>query len=155
VTAFPARWTRLAGENVGTYAIQQGTLALNNNYVLTYGGANLTITARPITVTADAKSKGYGDPEPTLAYHITIGALVGGDAFTGALTRVAGENVGAYAIQQGTLGLNANYVLSYVGANLSITARLITIAADAKSKVYGYGDPALTYHVTSGFAGRR
>ena len=148
--AFTGALTRVAGENVGTYAIQQGTLALNNNYVLTYAGTNLTITARPITVTADTKSKGYGDLEPALTYHITTGSLVTGDGFTGALTRVAGENVGTYAIQQATLALTNNYVLTYVGANLTITVRPITITADVKSKVYGYVDPALTYHITTG-----
>ena len=44
------------------YAIKQGTLALSTNYALTYVGADLTITARPITVTADAKTKVYGTP---------------------------------------------------------------------------------------------
>ena len=47
----------MAGENVGTYAINQGTLSAGSNYALTFVGANLTINARPVTVTADAKSK--------------------------------------------------------------------------------------------------
>jgi YD repeat-containing protein len=113
----------------------------------------LTVSKRPITVTAEAKTKVYGDPEPALTYHTTIGSLAAGDAFTGALTRVAGESVGTYAIQQGTLALTNNYVLTYVGATLSITGRPITVTADAKTKVYGDPEPALTYHITSGFAG--
>ena len=78
------------------------------------------------------------------------GTLVYTDAFSGALTRAAGENVGTYAINQGTLALSANYTLTYVGANLTITPRPITVTADAKTKVYGDADPALTYHITSG-----
>ena len=142
--------TRVAGENVGTYAIQQGTLAASANYALTFIGANLSIGTRALTVTADAKSKIYGDPDPALTYQITSGSLVTGDSLTGNLTRVAGENVGTYAIQQGTLGASANYALTFIGANLSIGTRSLTISADAKSKVYGDTDPALTYQITGG-----
>ena len=148
--AFAGALTRDAGEDVGTYAIKQGTLALNSNYNLTYVGANLSITHRAVTVTADAKSKVYGDSDPALTYQITLGSLAFTDAFAGALTRDAGEDVGTYAITQGTLALNSNYNLTYVGANLSIGQRAITVTADAKSKVYGDSDPALTYQVTSG-----
>src|SRR5439155_18649234 len=148
--SFTGALTRVAGEAVGTYAIQQGTLALSSNYQLTYVGANLTITARPITVTADAKTKVYGNTDAALTYQITSGTLVVGDSFTGALTRVAGEAVGTYSIQQGTLALSTNYVLTYVGANVTITKRPVTVTADAKSKVYGNADPALTYQITSG-----
>ena len=44
---------------------------------------------RPVTVTADAKSKVYGATDPTLTY--TAGALVGSDSFTGSLARVSGD----------------------------------------------------------------
>ena len=43
-------------------------------------------------------------------------SLVAGDSFSGALTRAAGEAVGTYAIEQGTLVLSTNYTLTYVGA---------------------------------------
>jgi hypothetical protein len=51
--------------------------------------------------------------------------LVNGDTsavFTGGLSRAGGENVGAYAIGQGTLSAGSNYGISYVGANLTIVA---------------------------------
>jgi hypothetical protein len=66
------------------------------------------------------------------------------------LSRVAGESVGSYAIQQGTLTAGGNYDLSYVGADLTIGKRAITVTADAQSKTYGDADPALSYQVTSG-----
>jgi hypothetical protein len=117
---------------------------------LTYIGANLTIDQRPITVTADARSKTYGDAEPSLTYQVTSGWLVSGDRFSGSLTRVAGENVGSYAIQQGTLALSTNYALSYIGENLTIDPRPITITADVKTKLFGNPDPGLTYQITRG-----
>ncbi|WP_431294334.1 MBG domain-containing protein [Pedobacter sp. P26] len=141
---FSGTLTRLTGENVGTYAINQGTLALNGNYTLTYVGADLTIGAKTVTVTAAAKSKTYGDADPALTYTFAP-ALVGTDAFSGTLTRSPGENVGTYAINQGTLALNSNYTLTYVGADLTISAKTVTVTAAAKSKTYGDADPALTY----------
>jgi hypothetical protein len=147
---FSGAISRAAGANVGTYAIGQGTLALSTNYDLTFVGANLTITVRAIAVTADGQHKVYGDPDPALTYTVTTGSLVTGDAFIGALSRAAGTNVGTYAIEQGTLVLSDNYALSYIGANLTITLRPITVTADAKTKIYGYGDPALTYQLTTG-----
>ncbi|MCR6997822.1 hypothetical protein NTA13_32125, partial [Pseudomonas aeruginosa] len=68
---------------------------------------------------------------------------------SGNLGRVAGENVGNYGILQGGLGLNtANYTLSYVGNDLRITPAQLNVIADAKTKVYGDLDPALTYQVS-------
>ncbi|MFG1466311.1 MBG domain-containing protein [Xanthobacter sp. DSM 24535] len=135
--------------NVGAYAITQGTLAASSNYAVTYVGANLAVTPRALTVTADAKSMVYGDSVPVLSYAVSGDGLVNGDTLSGALITAASStsNVGAYAITQGTLAASANYAVTYVGANLAVTPRALTIAADAKSMVYGDGVPSLTYAV--------
>ncbi len=142
--------SRDAGENVGTYAITQGTLAASANYNLVFTGADLTITKATVTVTADAQSKVYGTDDPSLTYQVS--GLVGSDALTGALSRDAGENVGTYAITQGTLAASANYNLVFTGADLTITKATVTVTANAQSKVYGEADPSLTYQV-SGLVG--
>jgi hypothetical protein len=77
------------------------------------------VSQKALTVTAEAKSKVFGAADPALTY--TTDGLVGADSLTGSLTRAAGENVGTYAISQGTLA-NANYSISFTGANLTITA---------------------------------
>ncbi|HIE1891630.1 TPA: MBG domain-containing protein [Pseudomonas aeruginosa] len=145
--------SRVAGENVGVYGINQGGLGLvSANYDLSYQGNNLTITKALLNVIADAKTKVYGDADPSLTYQVsglkngdTAGAVLNG----GGLVRVSGENVGNYAIQQGGLGLvSANYDLNYQGNNLTITKALLNVIADAKTKVYGDADPALTYQVS-------
>jgi hypothetical protein len=140
--------SRVTGENIGTYAILRGTVD-NTNYDITYAGALLTVTQRPITVTADTLSKEFGAVDPALTFTITTGSLVSGDALTGSLSRASGETVGAYAIAQDTL-TNSNYAITYVPANLSVTQRPITVTAAAKTKEYGATDPALTYSVTTG-----
>ncbi|WP_034032729.1 two-partner secretion system adhesin CdrA [Pseudomonas aeruginosa] len=144
--------SRVAGENVGVYGINQGDLALNSgNYDLSYQGNNLTITKALLNVIADAKTKVYGDADPSLTYQVS--GLKNGDSagsiLTGGLNRVAGENVGVYGINQGDLALNSgNYDLSYQGNNLTITKALLNVIADAKTKVYGDADPSLTYQVS-------
>jgi large repetitive protein len=53
----------------GSYPINVSGLA-NADYEISYAaGLNrgtLTITARPVTITADAKTKTYGDTDPAL-----------------------------------------------------------------------------------------
>ena len=154
--------TRVAGEDVGNFAISQGTLNVNDgngggNYTITYVGDNFAITARPITLTADAgQTKIYGAADPAFTASVTSGALQFTDSLTGAQTRVAGEDVGNFAISQGTLNVNdgnggGNYTITYVGDNFAITARPITLTADAsQTKIYGAADPAFTASVTSG-----
>src|SRR2546430_8120226 len=82
--------------------------------------------ARTVSVTADAASKLYGATDPALTY--THGALYNGDTdsvFTGSLARAAGENVGTYAINQGTVSAGSNYTIVFTGANFTIDARTV------------------------------
>src|SRR5688500_20063282 len=112
-----------------------------------HGAVPISITPATLTMTADAKSKLYGDADPVLTYQ-SSGFKFSDNAasvLTGLLARAVGENVGSYAINQGTLVANGNYIVQFVGAALSITPATLTITADAKSKVYGEADPVLTY----------
>ncbi len=135
--------------SVGTYAITGSGFAALHGYQLEIVDGTLTITPRPITVTADVLSKVYGEADPELTYTVTQGNLVGQDTLAGSLERVAGEDVGKYLINRGTLD-NPNYEITFVDGTLQITPRPITVAADVLSKVYGEVDPALTYKVTQG-----
>ncbi len=86
---------------------------------------------------ADGKTKVYGDADPSLTYQVS-GLKNGDTAGGGSLSRVAGENVGVYGINQGDLALNSgNYDLSYQGNNLTITKALLNVIADAKTKGRG------------------
>jgi hypothetical protein len=144
---FSGSLTRTAGETVGLYPISQGTLGVNANYDITFVGANFEITAKPITVTANSsQTKTYGQSNPGAYSYTVTGTLVGGDNFSGALTRESGEDVGLYEIQQGTLALSSNYNITYVPANFEITPKSITVVANSmQNKFYGDTDPALTY----------
>jgi predicted outer membrane repeat protein len=104
----------------------------------------LTVTPKPITVTANESGKTYGDADPALTYTV-LPALVTGDAFTGALSRGAGEDAGVYAIEPGALSPGDNYSVTYSGADFTIHKKQITVTADPGSKTYGDDDPALSY----------
>jgi filamentous hemagglutinin family protein len=136
--------------NVGAYAITQGTLTASSNYALTYVGANLTVTQAPLTVTANAASRIYGASNPTFTY--STSGLLNGDALSGALATaaVATSGVGTYALTQGTLA-NANYALTFAGANLTVTQAPLTVTANSLSRAYGASNPTLTY-TSSGLA---
>jgi len=147
--AFTGTQSRAAGEDVGTYAITVGTLSAGANYNMTFVGADFSITAKAITVTADVnQTKVFGDADPTFTYAVTSGALEIGDAFTGALSRAAGEDVGAYAITVGTLSAGANYSIDFISDNLTITKKTLNVLVDNKTKVYGESNPALTQIIT-------
>src|SRR5207244_87054 len=118
--------------NAGAYDI---TCAGNTNtdYDASYVGGTYTIKVRPVTVAADPQTRVYGDADPDLTYHLSAGTLAYSDAFSGSLVRAAGEDVGPYAITQGSLTAGTNYDLTFVGANLTVTTRPVTITAAAKS----------------------
>ncbi len=123
----------------------------------------LTVSEVAITVTADAKSKKYGEEDPNLTYQITSGALIGTDKLTGGLTRVAGEDAGTYVIEQGILSLSSNYKLTYKSADFTINKAEAIITADAVqnftydgtvknvSAKLNHSETALTYSLKQGY----
>src|SRR5439155_8037900 len=114
-SVFTGALGRAAGENVGSYAITQGTLSAGSNYTIVFtAGVTFAITPRDLTVTPTAgQSKIYGAANPVLAY--MHAALYTGDVdagFSGSLDRTAGENGGSsYVIKQGKLSVCVNYTI--------------------------------------------
>ncbi len=131
---------RVPGESVGTYDITV-TLGDNPNYDVTATNGTLTITKKAITVTADNKSKTYGEGDPELT--ATVSGVVGSDALDYTLGRAPGEGAGTYDITV-TLGDNPNYDLSILPGALTIGQKAATITVDNKSKSAGTADPAFT-----------
>ena len=120
------------------------------NYHITYTNGTLKVTPKPITVKADNKWKAYGEADPRLTY--TSGGLLNNDAITGTLSRVAGEDVGTYAITVGGLTAGDNYEISFTGANLTIVKAELTVTAN--NHIITYGDAPAGNGVTcEGFVG--
>jgi len=151
---FTGTLSRRNGEDIGTYAINAGTLNAGSNYTIAFVSADLGITIKSISVTANpGQTKVYGDVDPVLTYTV-VPALVGSDILGGTLSRTAGENIGSsYAIGIGTLA-NSNYSITFTGDYFSITAKPITVTANAgQTKVYGDVEPALTYTISPALVG--
>ena len=112
--------TATTTSNVGAYGITQGTLAASANYALTYTGNTLTVTAAPLTVTANnGQSMVYWQRRPD---RDLCGDRLGQRRHADRRARhaaTAASNVGSYAITQGSLG-NSNYTIAYTGANLAV-----------------------------------
>lgn len=132
---------------IGNYAITQGSLAASNNYAVTFVAGQLTITPRPITITAESFSRIYGNANPALTFTLGGLGLVNGDQLTGALATSAGvtTGVGTAAITQGTLTAGANYAVTFNPGVLTITPRPLSITAASLSRVYGNANPTLTF----------
>jgi gliding motility-associated-like protein len=114
---------------VGTYvdAIQASNLTGTfspNNYVITYVAGNVTVTPAPLLVTADNKSKFFGDPNPP--FTITYTGFVNGEDASQLTTQpiavttvTQGSDVGVYPITVSG-GSSPNYTLSYVDGALTV-----------------------------------
>ena len=117
--------------NAGNYTVTITAKAESEDYI----GSTIAVFAiapKAVTVTADNKTKTYGETDPTLTY--TADGLIGSDALTGALSRAEGENVGDYAINIGTLA-NSNYTLTLAsnGAKLTINPASVTLTANSRN----------------------
>ncbi|WP_334363478.1 beta strand repeat-containing protein [Bradyrhizobium sp. AZCC 1578] len=123
-----------ATSSVGTYAISAsgGSAASVSGQAYRFIDApgTLTVAPRAITVTADAKSRVYGDANPVLTYQVGGSGLVNGDTLAGALATSATTSsaAGVYGITQGTLAASSNYAFAFVSANLTITPAAATPA---------------------------
>lgn len=80
----------------------------------------VTLTPKNITITANAASKVYGAADPTFTYTSSDASAT----FSGALSRVAGESAGVYAMTIGSLAVvGSNYVIStFVPADFTISS---------------------------------
>ena len=115
--------------NVGTQAINQGTLS-NDNYAITYNAGTFTINPATLTVTADNQHM-LPAAVPTLTDTITgfvLGQNLNTSGVTGAATLSTAADstspIGNYAINaaQGTLAAS-NYTFSFVNGTLSIAVQ--------------------------------
>lgn len=142
--------SRNAGENLGFYPITQGNLQGGPNYTITFIDADFEIIKAPLTVSANALTKLYGDADPVLTYTVTGARFNDDQLVAGQLARVTGENVGTYTINQGGLHLtNANYILVYEENQFRINPAMLSIQPTAGMfKTYGAVDPAFTFMAT-------
>ena len=144
--------TVTAASVVGVYpgAISIGG-ASDENYDFTYSPADFTVVKAALTVTADFKVKAYGAAMPVLTFTYsgwqnqenssvltvepTVSATVtidsNADIYYDDITVSGGED--------------ENYMFVYLPAYFVVTKAVLTVAAQAKTKVYGSANQELTF----------
>jgi 6-phosphogluconolactonase (cycloisomerase 2 family) len=132
---------------VGTFPI---TPAFNDpgvklgNYTVIATGGVLTITPAPLTVTAGAGSRLYGDPNPAA----TVSGLVNGDNITASdPTPTASSPVGTYTVTPVVSDPGnkiSNYAVTIKTATLTISKAPLTVTAANATRAYGSANPTLT-----------
>jgi filamentous hemagglutinin family protein len=138
-----------ATANSGSYSITASDAAGTglDNYIICYETGLLYVNPATLAIIANAASKTYGGSDTALTYDVS--GLVNEDTVAevlgGSLTRDTGENVGTFAITQGTLTANSNYTItSYIGNCLTITPASLTVIADNVSRYVGQANPVFT-----------
>ena len=137
-----------ASATAGDHAITANS-GVASNYTVIFVSGNLHVDKASLTVTADNKNKIYGGVDPLLTY-TPGGTLYYSDSYsviTGvALSTATGASAtaGDHAITASG-GVASNYTVTFVSGNLHVEKASLTVTADSKSKIYGGGDPSLTY----------
>ena len=128
-----------APTQAGTYSVTVRTPTEDPDYEHAKS-AIFSITPRPVTITAQSKSKAHGAADPALTY--LKSGFLGSDQPTGSLSRVAGESLGTYAIVQGTLSPGPNYILqSFTGADFTITPATMGLGLTPPASLVYDGNP--------------
>ncbi|HEY3856986.1 MAG TPA: MBG domain-containing protein [Verrucomicrobiae bacterium] len=132
---------------VGTYAIVPGLATGSDltNYIISYANGSLTVTPAALNITANNRTKVYGQSLTVLGTEFTTTGLVNGDSVsrislsspgTAANSLVAGS---PYVITPSAAIGNglANYSISYANGSLLISPAALTITADNENKIVG------------------
>ena len=112
--------------NVGTLKVK--AKAENKNYKDVTVDYTLTVTRKAVTVTADNKSKVFGEKDPELT--ATVAGTLGEDTVKYDVVREAGENVGKYTITPSGKAEQGNYSVTYATGTLTITSQSIDPGTD-------------------------
>ncbi|QYM79145.1 filamentous hemagglutinin N-terminal domain-containing protein [Horticoccus luteus] len=143
-----------ADAGIGSYGIIGFSSVISPNYSVTTQAGDLTITPRPLTITADNQSRVYGDANPTLTATFSglasfdTPALFGNLGLTTQATPSSG--VGDWGITFPTV-TNRNYTITPQYGTLAITPAPLTLLPLIElTRVYGHANPDLTPPAVSG-----
>lgn len=108
-TQIEGKLSRVKGENVGSYAIEMGSLS-SLNYSIEFVPGAFKINPREIVVSTQNYSKKYGEEDPFIDYKLY--GIVKNDQVEVEILREQGENVGKYNFQIGAIS-NENYIAKF------------------------------------------
>ena len=129
ITSVSLATAATTASSVGAYDLSGSNAAGTglSNYTISYAllTNGLTVTPRALTITPDAVSRAFGNPNPPLTYAVGGMGLANGDGLNGSLATNATVTsvIGNYAITQGSLAASKNYVMTYVPGTLTVVPR--------------------------------
>ncbi len=132
---------------VGTYTIIPGPAAGSDltNYSITYANGTLSITPATLTVTANSRTKSYGQSASFAETEFSTSGLLNGDTVSRVNLTSSGASPTAtvggspYAIVPGGAtgsGLG-NYSITYANGTLTVSPAGLTITANNQTKTFG------------------
>jgi len=119
-----------AASAAGSYPITASG-ATSANYVISFAPGTLTVNAAPLTVTADPKSKVYGQANPAFTASFSgfvLGQGLGdlGGALVFSTAAGAASHAGSYPVTPGGL-TSSNYAITFTPGTLTVTPAPLTI----------------------------
>lgn len=147
--------------NAGTYSADLTfTPTDGSNYATLAGNTDVNVTKVMLTVTADSKSKVYGEANPSLT--LSYSGFVNSETSAALTTEptvastavTSTTEVGTYTVDLvASGGVSSNYTFSYVAGNFEVTKAVLTATADNQTKVYGEPNPTLTFQYSGWVTG--
>lgn len=121
VTVTGSRISVGTSENVASDAVIMNAdgEVVTGNYTITYIKGNLYVEPRPVIVTADSFSKGFGQVD--MPFTAKVVGTLNGDTVTYELSREPGEDAGEYPITASGRERQGNYIVSFFPGLLTIT----------------------------------
>ncbi len=124
--------------------------AVDSDYSISYVAGTLSVTAAPLTITANNQTKVYGSALPTLT--ASFSGFVNGDTSASLTTQptlsttanAASHVAGSPYTITASGAVDSDYSISYVARALTVTPAPLTITANNQTKVYGAVLPSLT-----------
>jgi len=136
-----------APTNAGSYPV---VATIDDETYVGVGNATLTINKATLTVTADNKTKTYGDANPTFTGSISgfvnsedASVITGTPSYTCTATATTPAGTVNIVPNVGTMSAT-NYSFATVNGTLTIDKAQLTVTADNKTRVYGAENPTFT-----------
>ncbi len=168
VTSLESLATANAG--IGDYGIFANVFAWSPNYTVDRVLGTLTITPRPLTITAPSFSREYYNVDPLSSPELADDAMKADPHYAATFTGLApfdtmasipnvkltteatlSSGVSTFGILVSS-GLNPNYAISYEFGSLTITPRPLYFSVSDFTKVYGRANPDFTPSYARGLA---
>ncbi|TVZ57378.1 putative secreted protein (Por secretion system target) [Lutibacter sp. Hel_I_33_5] len=148
--------TATESSNVGNHDINLSGGA-DVNYNITQTKGTLTISKANLTITADNKTREYGDTNPT--FTVMFSGFKNSDDASSLDTAPSINSIATTLSDVGTYDINVtnatdvNYNIIQTKGTFTVTKRAITITVNHNQfKIEGENDPILTYSITASSA---